>query len=118
MTNTPTKCQPAARQRFIGAAGTEPMKPVDLTFCVDVEFLESSIALRFIGDAISYKKHTDTQVRKFFEGRTNDSKEVVTLEALDKIVKDELRTNMKNNDAKARMQDVFANYHTSCAAMD
>lgn len=84
------------------------MRPVDLKFCMDVDFLESSIDLGFITNDTSYEDLTDEQVRAFVETRSADSKEVVTLEKLDKIVKNELRTNMKNSNAKARMQDLFA----------
>lgn len=101
-----------AQQLGSSSSSTEPVRPVDLKFCVDVEFLESSIALGFITDAPDYKSLTDEQVRNFLSKRAEESKEVVTLEKLDGIVSRELRTNMRNTNAAARMQDLFTNYHT------
>lgn len=101
-----------ARQLRTSSSGTEPVRPVDLKFCVDVEFLESSIVLEFITDASNYEDLTDEQVRAFLAARATESKEVVTLDMLDDIVKRELRTNMKNNNATARMQDLFSSYIT------
>lgn len=75
-----------------------------------MEFLESNIALGFISDATDYKTITDDQVRSFLEGRRQASKTTVTLEPLDNIVTDKLRTDMKNNNATARMQDVFTSF--------
>lgn len=35
-------------------SNTEPVRPIDLNFCVYVDFLESTIALRFIDGISSY----------------------------------------------------------------
>lgn len=91
---------------------TENVRPVNLKFCVDVDYLQSTIALGFLEGADCYKTLTDSQVQAFVAKRAEESKEAVTLDKLYKIVKDELRTNMRNSDATARMQDLFANYHT------
>lgn len=101
-----------AQQLGTGSSSNEPVRPVDLKFCVNVEFLESSIALGFITGANDYKSLSDELVRTFLEQRAEESKEVVTLEKLDEIVSRELRTNMRNTNASARMQDLFASYHT------
>lgn len=101
-----------AKQITSEALSTEAINPVDLKFCVDVEFLESSIALGFISNATDYDTLKDQDVREFLEERCKESKETVTLDQLDKLVQNKLRTDMKNNNATARMQDLFANYHT------
>ena len=95
-----------------GSGAADAVKPIDLKFCIDVEYLESSIALGFIPGVDSYETLTDTEVRNFLNSRAVESKEVVTLDKLDKIVDGELRTNMRNNNATARMKDLFASYYT------
>lgn len=91
---------------------TESVRPVDLKFCVDVEYLESCMALGFIDTATDYNSLTNEDVRKVLDDRCRESKEVLTMESLDVIVERELRTDMKNTNATARMQDLFTNYHT------
>lgn len=94
-----------------GTSTLEAVRPVDLKFCVDVEFLTSSIALGFIPDADDFNTVTDEQVRDFLDSRATESKETVTLNGLNDIVQRELRTDMRNKNAKARMQDLFVSYH-------
>lgn len=91
---------------------SEPVRAVELKFCVDVDFIESSITLGFVENATSYEKLTDEQLRTFLEGRVQESKDVVTLDTLDKIVKNRLHTDMRNTNAKTRIQDLFASYNT------
>lgn len=45
-----------SKQITTDSLSTEAIKPVDLKFCVDPEFLESSIALGFIPNAVDYEK--------------------------------------------------------------
>lgn len=87
------------------------MRPVDLKYCIEVDYLESTIELGFIPNAKSFKTITDAKISSFFEGLANESKKVATLAKRDKMVSDELRTDMKNNDATTRMQDLFSKYH-------
>lgn len=104
-----------AKQLGSSSSSSEPVRPVDFKFCVNVEFLESSIALGFITGAKDYDSLTDEQVRHFLTKRAEESKEAVTLDKLDEIVGRELRTNMRNTNALARMQDLFSSYHTILA---
>lgn len=48
-----------ARQLSAYNATTEAVRPVELKFCVDPEYLESSIALVFIDGVESYENITD-----------------------------------------------------------
>lgn len=90
-----------------GAADAEAALPVNIKYCVDVDFLESSIDLGFIPNATSYDTITDVEVRAFLDGRVNQKK-VVTFSKLDKIVEDEFEQNIKKTNATARMQDLFS----------
>lgn len=58
-----------ARQMTAGSITMEDRKPVDLTGCVDVEFLESNIALVFIIGAPTYEYLINAHVRSFLESR-------------------------------------------------
>lgn len=88
------------------------MRSVDLKFCIDVDFLESTITLGFIKNMSSCDDLLKKNVRTFLKERAQESKSAVTLQRLDKIVKDEPRKKMKKSDAKARMQDLLASYCT------
>lgn len=90
-----------ARQLGSDTASTKPAQPVDLKFCMDVEYLESFIALDFISDVTDYADLLEEQVREFLGDRSKESKKVVTLDKLNKVLKSELRTNMKNSNATA-----------------
>lgn len=82
-----------------------------MKFCVDVDILESKIALSFIDDVSTYDELTDAEVQTMLEDHVKDIKDFVMLDMLDKIVQVELRTNMKNSNAKACMQYLFTIYH-------
>lgn len=91
---------------------TEAVTPIALKYCVDVEFLESSLICGYIDGCASYADLTDSQLRSFLEERSAESQDSMTIEQLDKIVSQKLRTNMRNNNAKSRMQDLFSSYVT------
>lgn len=78
---------------------TEAVRPVDLRFCVNIEYLKSTIALGLINDVESYDGLTNETLRHYLENEANESHKNVTLERLDSIIKKELRMNMRNNDA-------------------
>lgn len=103
---------PPARQLTNKALTTEAVRPVELKFCVEAEFLESSVALDFISDMYHYTQITNEQVPSLIDERCKESKETVTLEQLDTTVLQKLQVYMKNNNAKVRMQDLFSNYRT------
>lgn len=65
------------------------------------------MALGFISGATGYEMLTDEQVRTFLEDRCKESKETITISQLDKMVRYQLRTDMNNKNATARMKDLF-----------
>lgn len=91
---------------------SKPLRPVDLKFCVDVEFSESTIAIDFIAGLTNYDELTDEQVRTFLKDCTKQAKEVVMLDMLVKIVQTDLRTKMKTSNSNAQMEDLFSSYYT------
>lgn len=80
-----------------------------LYFFVYIKFLESSTALDFITGAQDYSPLTDNHVWSFPERRSVESKDLVALEKLEKIVERNLRTKMKNKIVTARIQHLFTN---------
>lgn len=86
------------------------VRQIELKFCIDAEVLNTNIGLGFV-EARSYEDLTDEQVRTFLEDGCGQSKEWFSINQLDKIVATELRTNMRNINATARMEDVFTSYY-------
>lgn len=81
---------------------TEAVSPANLKFCADPEWLELTIALRFIDDVETVKKLTDNQLRKILDSKAEESKEGITLEKLDTIVKQELGINTQGTNATSK----------------
>lgn len=103
-----------ARASQISASGTVPteaVRPVNITFCVDPEYLESAIALDLISDVESESELTDTVLRSYLERKAEESKESVNLDALDMIVERDLHMDMTDRNAKSRMESLFVSYH-------
>lgn len=73
-----------------------------LKFCVDIEFLESSLVFGYIPGVMEYEDLTDAPVRTFLYERAKETMKT-TLEQLDKIVEKRLKDDMRNDNAKARM---------------
>lgn len=90
---------------------TEVILPGNLHFCVDIEGLESVIALSFINGVSKYEALSSDDLCHFLKSSSEQSKEVVFLEKVDEIVKAELRTNMDDSNAKSRMENLFVSYH-------
>lgn len=91
---------------------TEAIKPVNLKFCVNAEWIESLIALSFIGGVTDYKDLEDNTLREYLEKESEESKEVINLDTLDEIVKKELKTDMSDSNAKSLIRNLFVSYHS------
>lgn len=90
----------------------EIVSPVCLKFCIDPEWLESLIALDFIPRVKSFESLSDNTLMSYLDGKAKESKVVVTLETLDKLVSKNLRTNMADTNAKSRIENLFVAYHS------
>lgn len=51
----------------LGSTSTEAAHIVDMNLCIEVDFLEHSIAIGFISGAKGYEKFTEKQVRNFLK---------------------------------------------------
>lgn len=56
-----------ARQHTTDTLTIKTVKPADLKFCMDAEYLEPSVVLGFISEASTYKGLTNAEVRDFLE---------------------------------------------------
>lgn len=101
-----------ARQLSRHTVVTEPISPVHLKFCVDADWIESLLTLGFIADTSSYEDLTDELLRSYLEKKAEESKEVVTIDTLDKLVEDKLRIDMTDSDARSRIENLFVSYLT------
>lgn len=99
-----------ARQLTYGSLTTEAVTPIDLKYCVDVEFLQANIGLGFL-EANPHDDLTDDFERAFLEEGGGESKEHINIYQLNKMLAAHLCTNMRNNNAAARMKDLFKSYY-------
>lgn len=101
-----------ARQIGKSSRSTENVRPVNIKFCVDPDYLESLIALNLIPDVKDYDSLTDDTLRAFLDEKAEESREATNLDSLDIIVEQQLRMDMKDRNAKSRMENLFVAYHT------
>lgn len=94
-----------------GTTTTEAIRPVNLKYCVDPEYLESALALGFIKDISDYDALTDQVLRACLDEKAQESKEDLTLEALDNIFTSELVMDICDKNSKSRMETLFLSYY-------
>lgn len=95
-----------------GTATSEAVRPVNLKFCVDAEYLQSTIDLGFIDDVDSYDNLNDDVLRAYLYKKGEECKESVNLSTFDSIISKELKMDMSDKNATSRVQNLFVLYHT------
>lgn len=95
-----------------GDTTLEPIRPVSLKFCVEAQWLRSTIRLGFIPDVKDYKDLSDEQLSTYLKSLSAESEDTITLSTLDALVKSKLRMNMREKSASLRMQYLFSSYDT------
>lgn len=90
----------------------EATTPVHLKYCVDGEWLESLLDLNLIEDVSTYEDLEDQVLRRYLETKAEEAKDVVTRDTLDKLVEEELRTDMKDKNARSRIETLFVSYRS------
>lgn len=86
---------------------TDIAKPAQMRFCVSSEWFETVIDLGSIPIVDSYDDLNDDDLGTYFEWKAASSKDVMTIEMLDKIVKGSLRIYMTDKDTRSRIKDLF-----------
>lgn len=77
---------------------------------MNAEWLESIIDLSFIVRVSNFDDPTNDQPRTTSNTKVEYSKHVVTIDMLDKIVEDMLKTDMTDKDAMSRIENLFISY--------
>lgn len=101
-----------ALQLTDNGSSTEAVRPVNLKFCVDADWLESAVTLGFINDAESVDEVTDSILREYLDTKAEASKDTVTVDSIDALVDKELKMDMSDRSATSRMEALFAMYTT------
>lgn len=92
---------------------SEATTPVRIQFRTDQEWLQSIVDLGFRLEVSSYEELTDDLLQNYLSQKAEDSRDVVTLEELHKLVPDELRITMVDEDAGSRIESLFISYQCS-----
>lgn len=100
-----------ASQAVSGASTTDDVQPVALKYCVEQEYLESLLDLGFIEGAKTYDDVSTTVLRTYLKSQAQFSKNKLNIAGLDQMVKSELRTDMKDEDAVSSVRNLFVNCH-------
>lgn len=74
------------------------------------EWLESVIDLGFIEKVTEYDNLTDDQLRTYLDSNVESSKDVITIDMLDKNLEDNMRMDMNDKDATSRIEKLFISY--------
>lgn len=90
---------------------TEAVTPVQLKFCVDAEWIESLIELGFIDGVSLYDDLSKQVLRDYLEKKSEESKNATTIDALGKLVTNNLRIDMTDTNARSRIENLFESYH-------
>lgn len=90
---------------------TESVTLVNLKFCVDPEITEPALALRFTPNFTEYDWLTGKALKGYLEEKSQESKDSVTLETLDGIVRTDLSMDMSDKNANSRMEALSIYYH-------
>lgn len=66
--------------------------------------------LEFLDGISTYEKLTDKVLRSYFENKSEESTDVVTLHVLDSLVDKELRIDTADSNANSRIENLFFLY--------
>ena len=100
-----------ASQVTNGSITTDAVQPIALKYCVDEDYLESLLALSFIPGAENYEDLQDADLRSYLETQARASKQAMTIDKMNRFVKTDLKTNMRNEDSVSRTRNLFVSYH-------
>ena len=100
----------ALQLAVVDATNTEPVRPVNLTYCVDPEWLRSIVDLNLIPDLTDYEMVTDEILRTFLEERSRTTTTTISLSAVNSIIDKELKMDMADTSDPLRMENLFTSY--------
>lgn len=82
-----------------------------LKYCLDQEYLESIVALRFIPGATTYNELEESALCAYLEEESTPSKSTITVDQLDRIVNEELKITMRKDNSVSRIRNFFVTFH-------
>lgn len=94
-----------------GSIETETVKPVALKYCVEQKDLESLLGFGFIDSISIYDELQGADLQKYSESQVVASRNDVTIEKPDSLIRSELRINKKDDKAVIRERNLFIAYH-------
>lgn len=93
------------------AVWTKAAKPGSLKVYVDTEWLQSTVALGFIDNVTAIEDLMQSKLSTLLISKSEESREILSLENLDKRVSQELHMNMPDAHDTSRIQDDLVPYH-------
>lgn len=81
-----------------------------MKYCVDAEWLELLIDLGFIHMVCSHDDLSDDQLKSYLTKKAEETKSVVTIDTLNRLVETELHTDMTDINARSRIENYVFSY--------
>lgn len=85
----------------------EATRGVGVKSCLNIEFVNSMIALGWIFSVTSYHNFTNSQLSSYLGAEASKSRAIVTISLLETIVRRAFKIDMKNVDVSSRMRNLF-----------
>lgn len=85
---------------------------VRLKYGVDGKWLESRIELKCISSFQSFNNLEDEALQVYLDDKAVDSKDLATIQTLEKLFEKHRCTHMTDEDASSRMKTLFISYKT------
>lgn len=90
---------------------TEAIRPVNLKFCIDPEYLESPVTLGLIPDVEDHDTPTNWALRSYLDYRFQAPQESMSLDTLENVVDRDLRMDITDTSARSPMEFVLVSHH-------
>lgn len=94
-----------------GLISSEPIRLVDIKYCLDAEWIGSELELGFIECFNNYNALKEGDLWKYLEYNAEEFKEAVNLDGGDDTVKQELNIDMLDSSALSQIKSFFLVHH-------
>lgn len=88
----------------------DTVQPVNLTHCIDEEWLESTVDSELIPGVKKIFDHTDELLRNYPESQAEKEKDMMKISNIDAIIKKELFIDRSDSSSRSRMERLFTFY--------
>lgn len=90
----------------------DSIRPVNLKLCLDLELLDSALAVGYLPTAEKYEDVDDKELCVFLENETQKRRTTISTTNVDGIVDSELRTEINVRSTATQMKVLFVWYNT------